>query len=61
MPRRLTLRSEQLTELTTDELHAVAGGRPVLPTDYCTGWYPSINSPCPTTDCFVITITATTG
>jgi len=50
--RRLTLKSEHLTELTNAELHVVAGGqatqtceRPTI--DRClTGYYPSINAPC---------------
>ena len=55
MPR-LTLRTEHLAELTTDELAAVAGGTSVdacvqatvicVPTHDCTGYYPSINAPC---------------
>ena len=52
MKRRLTLKSEHLTELTGSELSAVAGG---LATERCfTGVYPTINTPCPTTDCIYI-------
>lgn len=53
---RLTLRTEHLAELTTDELAAVAGGNSVdvcvqatlicVPTHDCTGYYPSINARC---------------
>jgi hypothetical protein len=56
MKRRLTLRSETLVELTTDELNGLAGGlqavtqgceRPTI--DRClTGYYPSLNAPCTT-------------
>ena len=53
MNRRLTLRSERLVALTTDELHAVAGGQEIsryctqlIPTNYCTGYYPTINYDC---------------
>ncbi|HEX8002028.1 MAG TPA: hypothetical protein VF519_04970 [Mycobacteriales bacterium] len=53
MKRRLALRAEHLTDLTTDELANVAAGQQVtLPTQRCTGYYPSLNAPCPTTDCF---------
>jgi hypothetical protein len=38
MPRRLTLRSEHLAELTDTQLESVAGG---LPTQMCTGAYPT--------------------
>lgn len=48
MKRRLTLKSETLTELTDAEMAALAGGY-ALPTEKCfTGIYPSINAPCPT-------------
>ena len=53
MNRRLTLKREHLTELSTAEMAAVAGGYPNLPSihDRClTGMYPSINMPCPTID-----------
>lgn len=40
MPRRLTLRSEHLAELTDAQLESVAGG---LPTNVCTGAYPTFN------------------
>ena len=55
MTRRLTLKSERLTELTNAELLAVAAG--ALPTNDCekptidrclTGYYPSLNAPCTT-------------
>lgn len=55
MKRRLTLKSEHLSELTAGELTAVLGG--ALPTKDCerptidrclTGYYPSINAPCET-------------
>ena len=39
MPRRLTLRSEHLAELTDAQLESVAGG---LPTAMCTGAYPTV-------------------
>ncbi|MDQ1712990.1 MAG: hypothetical protein QOE45_2440 [Frankiaceae bacterium] len=62
MTRKLTLRAERLTELTTAELGAVAGasGLPcqpttiivnpsdLIPTNRCTGYYPSLNAPCTT-------------
>jgi hypothetical protein len=35
-PRRLTLRTERLAELTTDDLHSVAGAAPQQ-TILCTG------------------------
>lgn len=55
MKRHLTLRSEHLSELTTNELGSVHAGQQELPTRRCfTGYYPSINAPCPTTDCFEI-------
>ena len=55
--RKLTLRREQLTELTTAEMSSVAGasGLPcdpqievtqLCPTFGCTGYYPSIFDPC---------------
>ena len=43
MTRRLTLRAERLAELTHDELASVAGG---LPTNPCTGVYPTLYSSC---------------
>ena len=48
MTRTLTLRTERLTELSTAELAAVAGGQDQgIPTQqYCTGYYPSLNAPC---------------
>jgi hypothetical protein len=51
MKRRLTLKSEHLTELTSAEMSLVAGGKPDIPSldNRClTGMYPSINMPCPT-------------
>lgn len=51
MRRRLTLRKETLSELTTEELAKLAGGqdtKTLIPTNRCTGYYPSINAPCPT-------------
>lgn len=66
MQRRLALKSERLSELTSNELASVAGGV----TGGClTGVYPTFDRPCPslqecielgpipTTDCF----TGTTG
>jgi len=56
MKRRLTLRSETLVELSTDELNGLAGGQQAI-TQYCekptidrclTGYYPSLNAPCET-------------
>lgn len=68
MKRRLALKSEYLSELTTRELTAVAGGvtgacftgvyptfdRPCPTLDGCfaIGAIPSVNRECPTTDCF---------
>ena len=56
-PRKLSLRKETLTELSTGELHLVAAGSntcltyTLLPTGCaCTGRYPSLNEPCPTTN-----------
>lgn len=54
MKRRLTLKSEHLSELSAGELGAVHGGaltntceRPTI--DRClTGYYPSLNAPCET-------------
>lgn len=58
MKRRLTLKSEHLAELTTSELGAIAGAQAIttnqgicaslMPTQCCTGYYPSINAPCTT-------------
>lgn len=52
--RRLILRKETLTELSTDELRAVAGADPHTVVTYtyvptgcmCTGMWPSLNIPC---------------
>jgi hypothetical protein len=53
--RTLSLRAERLTELTTGELAAVVGATgsialhyptQLLPTNDCTGYYPSINARC---------------
>ena len=41
MKRRLSLKSEHLSELTSGELTAVAGAGSL------TGVYPTINTPCP--------------
>ena len=49
MPRKLTLRRESLTELSDTELGSVVGGQVTLicvPTQQCTGYYPSLNAPC---------------
>ena len=58
--RTLTLRRESLTELTTAELGSVVGGAQtyiciqdpstLVPTNQCTGYYPSLNAPCTGTD-----------
>jgi hypothetical protein len=62
MKRRLSLKSEHLTQLTPDVLASVAGAAP--PTRDCevpsidyrclTGMYPSINEPCSLTECIEI-------
>lgn len=55
MRRHLALKSEYLTDLSTDELSSIAGGPQDPRTLIClTGVYPTINTPCRTTDCFVI-------
>jgi hypothetical protein len=47
MSRRLSLKTEHLTALTTDELGSVAGGQEIPPSLPCmTGVYPTINYPC---------------
>lgn len=52
--RRLTLRKERLARLTGNDLRVVGGnGIPqrtvvCIPTEQCTGRYPSINYPCQT-------------
>ena len=61
MKRRLTLRSEHLAELSSSDLGSVVGGQAItnnqgicaslMPTQCCTGWYPSINAPCDTAAC----------
>lgn len=63
MSRRLVLAREPVTELTTDELAHVAGGQVPLPTQVCSGYYPSLNRPCPTTECPSVDgcFTGTTG
>jgi hypothetical protein len=48
MKRHLALKSEYVIELSNDELSRVAAGVTL------TGYYPSLNAPCYTTDCFVI-------
>ena len=40
--RRLALKTERLAELTTDDLAAVHGAQAPLPTQICTGAYPTI-------------------
>jgi hypothetical protein len=45
-PKRLELNRETVRELTREEMGDAAGGRISLPTQYCTGYYPSINAPC---------------
>lgn len=52
---RLTLRREALGALSAGELEAVVAGQAisqyctqVIPTNYCTGVYPTINYDCPT-------------
>lgn len=58
MKRRLSLRSERVAELADAELEAVVAAQQALPTQFCTGYYRTINAPCPTLDgCF----TGTTG
>ena len=42
MNRRLTLRSDRLVALTTDELHAVHGAQAPLPTQMCISEYPTV-------------------
>ena len=44
--KRLTLKSEHLSDLSSAELGAVAGGAGSL-ADCLTGMYPSINVDCP--------------
>jgi hypothetical protein len=46
MKSHLTLRSERLVELTSDDLASVAAA--ATTTDCFTGYYPSINAPCTT-------------
>lgn len=43
MARRLALRSERLTDLTPYDLAAVQGAGVPLPTQMCTGAYPTFN------------------
>lgn len=51
MKRRLSLKSEHLTELTPNDLSAIAGGIQELPTRRCfTPAYPTLHHPCPTLD-----------
>ena len=40
---KLAINRETVRELTGDDLKEAAGG---LPTQFCTGYYPSINYPC---------------
>jgi hypothetical protein len=61
LKRRLTLRSEHLAELSPSDLGSVVGGQVItknqgicaslVPTQCCTGYYPSINAPCDTAAC----------
>ena len=55
MKRRLTLNSEHLAELSTSELGSVVGAAitnnqgicaSLMPTQCCTGYYPTLNAPC---------------
>jgi hypothetical protein len=58
MTRRLTLKSEHLAELSTNELVSVVGAQAItqnqgicaslVPTQCCTGYYPTLNAPCNT-------------
>lgn len=58
MKRRLVLKSEHLSDLSASELGSVVGAQAVtnnqgicaslMPTQCCTGYYPSINAPCGT-------------
>ncbi|MFN2464163.1 MAG: class I lanthipeptide [Candidatus Dormibacteria bacterium] len=43
---KLSLNRETVRELTREELRQAAGGVIALPTQMCTGYYPSINYPC---------------
>ena len=43
---RLELNRETVRELTREEMEGAAGGRIYLPTQQCTGYYPSLNAPC---------------
>ena len=45
--RKLVLRKEAMTELSTDDLKQVAAGQEIL--GGLTGYYPSIFDPCPLT------------
>ena len=54
MSRRLRIAAERLAPLTEPELESVAAG---LPTQMCTGYYPTVLSPCPT----VVWLTETVG
>ena len=60
-PRKLSLKRETLTPLTTDEMAAVAGGSHLCVTEYCTtgvGHGPSFEYYCPTlplNECVYIT------
>ena len=59
MKRRLSLKSEHLTELTRTDLAGVAGGIQEIPTRKCfTAVYPTINTPCRTVDdCWAVDLT----
>lgn len=55
MNRRLTLKRENLAELTTAEMAAVAGAQDFASIPCLTGVYPTIDRPCPTVqECFEI-------
>lgn len=60
--RTLSLKAEHLAELTADDLGAVNGAvqaitnnrgicASLMPTQCCTGYYPSINAPCDSLAC----------
>ena len=46
MKRHLALKSEYLAPLSAEELSSVAGAGTLV--DCLTGYYPSLNAPCPT-------------
>jgi hypothetical protein len=58
VPRKLHLRRETLTELTTADLSGVAGGRPSEPTPPIHGltyYCPMLTDGCPTNQCATLT------